>query len=296
MSERRPSPNPGRAGDGEPVVVCVVGTPRSATSLTAQILSLAGVYFGPEADMRPATAWNPRGFWEARELIALNRRLLDSLQREGLTPPRLPPGWATSEALESEREDARRWLRETFDGHDPWGWKYAGATLVLPFWQQLIPQMRYVVCTRNPLDIAASVKSHRAKSKASAEEFAAVWPKHIATALAYTAGRPRVLVSYDDYLHDRRRTIKRLWRFVHGTPPSEPDTQRLEAAVEDDLLHHRTSPAKTLRDGILPLEANSMFLILELLREAERRTGEPSGGSSALEETVNAYARRLLER
>jgi hypothetical protein len=276
-----------------PRVVCIIGTPRSGTSLTARILNLAGVYLGPESEMRPAGAWNPKGFWENRHVVDLNRRLLKSLGRDGMEPPRLPDGWADSEALASEREEARTLLSETFDGHQLWGWKEAGATLVLPFWQQLLPQMRYVICLRNPVDIVAS--ADRIEGLNAAEALAA-WPRHVAAALAYTAGHPRLLVAYDDYLNARRQTVERLWRFIGNEgSPSEAEACRLEESIDESLLHHRTPPSETLRDGSLPLETASMYLMVELLRRA---IPEPwvSGHetSDALQDAVDAHCRALL--
>jgi len=279
------------AKSDRPTVICIVGTPRSGTSLTARILNLAGVYLGPESEMVPAGPWNPKGFWENRHIAALNRRLLKTLNREGLAPPRLPPGWATSEALDGERKEARALLSKTFDGHQLWGWKEAGTTLVLPFWQQLLPQMHYVICLRNPIDVASS--AHRIEG--AGPQITAAWPKHVAAALAYTTGSPRILVSYDDYLHTRRTTIERLWRFVgNETGASASEAARLEESIDESLLHNHTPLAETLRDADLPLETSSMYLITELLRRAMPDPWEGQGEATKLQESVDAHARRLI--
>jgi hypothetical protein len=282
-----------RFPDAAATVVCIIGTPRSGTSLTARILNLAGVYLGPESEMRPAGPWNPKGFWENRHVGALNRRLLNSLDRRDPGPPKLPAGWASSAALAGEREEARTLLSETFAGRRLWGWKEAGSTLVLPFWQELLPQMRYVICLRNPVDIAASVEQIEGQS---ASEVLAAWPAHVAAALAYTAGRPRLLVTYDDYLHSRRQTVERLWHFVgnQGSPTEEQST-KLEAPIDDSLLHHRTAPAETLGDGNLPLDATSMYLMVELLRRAiPEPCVLPGQPASTIQAAVDAYAQRVI--
>ncbi|HEX6687806.1 MAG TPA: sulfotransferase [Solirubrobacterales bacterium] len=276
----------------DPTVICVVGTPRSGTSLTARILTLAGVYLGPESEMRPAGRLNPKGFWENRRVAALNRRLLKSLDRDGPGAPRLPPGWASSDALEAERAEARALLSETFDGHRLWGWKEAGTTLVLPFWQQLLPEMRFVICLRNPLDVAASAEQIEGFTTAQAM---AAWTEHVAAALAYTAGRPRIFVSYDDYLLAPRPTVERLWRFIgNAERPTEAEASRLEAPIDEDLRHHRTAPSETFQDESLPLETSAMYLITELLRRAPAESQDLQAGAKSLEDAVNAYAGRLL--
>ena len=277
-----------------PTVVCIIGTPRSGTSLTARILNIAGVYLGPDDDMVPAGRWNPTGFWENRRVAALNRRLLKSLERNSAAPPRLPPGWAGSDGLAGEREEARALLSETFDGHRLWGWKEAGGTLVLPFWQQLLPDMRYVICLRNPVDVAASAAGIEGLTESQA---LAAWPGHLAAALAYTTGRLRIFVNYDDYLHARRQTVERLWRFIgNESGPTEAEVHRLEAPIDENLLHHRTPLPEALRDDRLPLETNSMYLIAELLRRTVPEPWEsPSRMTTALQDAVDIHARRLLD-
>jgi hypothetical protein len=294
---QRPDLFPARAGGcsgrlSSPTVICIVGTPRSGTSLTARILNLAGVYLGPEDEMLPAGSWNPSGFWENRRIVALNRRLLKSLDREGPALPTLPPGWATSAALDAERSEAEALLNETFAGHRVWGWKDAGGTMVLPFWQHLLPDMRYVICLRNPVDIAASAARIE---RLTASQALAAWPEHVAAALAYTAGRPRLLLSYDDYLHHRRRTMERLWRFAgNDNILTDAEANRLEAPIDESLLHHRTPPAQTLRDASLPLETNSMYLITELLRQVAPEPWSTSDTTADIEDAVDAYARIQL--
>jgi hypothetical protein len=277
----------------EPTVVCVIGAPRSGTSLTARILNLAGVYLGPERDLRPAGVWNQEGFWENRRIVAINKRLRDQTGRGGIEPPTLPPGWATSEALASERAEARALLRETFAGHRLWGWKDPGTTLVLPFWQQLVPRMRYVICLRNPLDIAMSASAIKALTTA---KVVAAWPRYVAAALAHTAGQPRILVSYDDYLHARRGTVERLWRFVGNDGLLDGnEAERLEAPIDDSLLRHRTSIGETVHEEDLPPEAAAMYLSVELLRQVTSEA-DAGGATTTIEEAVDAHARRVLNR
>lgn len=274
-------------------VVCVIGTPRSGTSLTARILNLAGVYLGPESEMRPAGRWNPKGFWENRRIAELNRRLLESLDRDDLTPPRVAADWAASGEFEAERVEAQALISDTFAGHRLWGWKEAGTTLVLPFWQQLLPDMRYVICLRNPIDVAASAERIEAGNRS---EIFSAWGRQAAAALAYTAGRPRILVSYDDYLDARRQTIERLWRFIgNETPPSEVEARQLEEPIDEDLLHHRTPAMETLRNDSLPLEVSSTYLITELLRQAIPEPWRAGEAATRLENATSAHAHRMIE-
>ena len=39
-----------------------------------------------------------------------------------------------------------------------WGWKDPRTTILLPFWQMLIPNLRFVIGVRNPLEVARSLR------------------------------------------------------------------------------------------------------------------------------------------
>lgn len=277
-------------GNPEPAtVVCVIGMPRTGTSLTIRMLNLAGVYLGPESEMVPPGKRNPNGFWEIRRMDALNRRILKSLGGDGILPPDLPSDAAVSETLEAERAEARELLAEIFTGHRRWGLK---VTALLPFWQQLLPPMRYVICVRNPVDIAASLEASTGTPRS---QVLAAWPRHMAAAFAHTTGSPRILISYDDYIEAPRETIERLWHFAgNEEAPTDAELDRLAGSLDQDLMHHRTSHLETLRDESVPLETASMYTLTELLR----RTTTTSVGrvtTAELEAAIDAHSRRVMQ-
>lgn len=54
----------------------IIGMHRSGTSLAARLLHQAGGDFGDPVGFYPANRWNPDGYFEQREILALNRELL----------------------------------------------------------------------------------------------------------------------------------------------------------------------------------------------------------------------------
>ena len=110
--------------------------------------------------MGPRGENNPKGFFENRAFVRFNAELLQSAGGIWKDPPSLPPGWEADPRLDPVRERAREMLESTFGDAPLWGWKDPRSALTLPFWQALLPDMRYVVCVRNPLDVAASLE-HR---------------------------------------------------------------------------------------------------------------------------------------
>jgi len=243
----------GAAVDG--TAICVLGMSRTGTSLTTRVLGLAGVYLGPEEELldaglrqlagegedvlAKARSSNPEGHWEHYRLMRLNERILRSLGGSWREPPAMPPGWESAPGLAAEREEARALLFESFAGRELWGWKDPRNSLTLPFWQSLVPAMRFVICVRNPLDVAASLKRREGMSVAQA---LALWRVYVAAALVHTAGQPRLLVRYEDFFADCAGAAQRLGRFVGRDRAFEDGEgrRRLAETVDERLWRNRS--------------------------------------------------------
>jgi hypothetical protein len=288
--------------------VCVIGPGRAGTSLTMRALNLLGVYVGPEEGLVEPGPGGPKGFWERRDLIALNDRLLRSQGGSWRRPPRPTPGWETAADLAAERAQAGALLEQAFAGHELWGWKDPRASLTTAFWQRLVPDLRYVICLRNPIDAADSISPPAGRKQEDAfyysrrgpkrERAYRLWLTYVASALVNTSGRPRIFVSYEDHFDDRRATAERLARFVGREPPPPGSAaDRLMADfVDPDLRHYRTTPEEVVGDDRLPDDAAALYLVSELLKAVASPAGEAgAAGEEALQACVDRFARSLLE-
>lgn len=284
--------------------ICVLGMSRSGTSLTARLLNLCGVYLGSEEEFLRPLPPNPEGNWEHLDIVSLNEEILESLGGDWKEPPSMPPGWEASQALVSTRASAARLLDGAFADHDLWGWKDPRNCLTLPFWQQILPAVRYVICLRNPVDVVASLQrrddllaERRGRSDdIDAERGFRLWLRYVAAAIAHTAGRPRVFVSYEEYFDDWRAPVERLARFVDfDLAGLDADSERvIEGTIDHHHRHHRTALENALADARVPSEVAALYLIAEEFRTLAV-PGVVSGGRLiAVEQAVDAYARRLL--
>lgn len=256
--------------------VCVLGAPRSGTSLTTRVVNLLGVDLGPrEGLVDPPHSPNP--LWECRWIMEMNERILNGLGGGGLAPPLLEPGWERSEELADERAEVSRLLRETFSGSSLWGWKDPRSCLTLPFWQELVSDVRYVVCLRSPLDSIASGAPYAGRSGA---ELLSGWLIYVASAVINTAGRQRIFVRYEDYFSDPSREIERLAELVGGGGASgDRRDDLLRGLVDEDLWHFRGSPVAGIDDSAALDQATALF---ELASE------------SPTPDALDAYAERIL--
>lgn len=247
--------------------VCIMGTPRSGSSLTARVLNILGLYIGGEDDLKAPGPGNPTGFWEAHRLEQLNHEIFQQMGITNADAPSLPSGWENSEELADERNDASAAIGELFGGHEVWGWKDPRNSLTLPLWRQVVAcPLRHVICVRNPLDMAASGVAFATEHGGSINPATAyaLWECYIANAIAHSAGEPRLFVAYESYFQDWKASANRLARFAGlGSPVATAKEDEIRSFLDDRLRHHSTPLTETLAHPELPDGVRSLYGALQ---------------------------------
>lgn len=253
----------GAFGAADADVICVVGAGRSGTSVTARLLSLLGVYLGREDELLAAVdGENPAGFWEHAGLMQLDDELLAALGGSWNHLPPLPPGWARDPRLAPFRERAAALLDASFAGRPRWGWKDPRTSVLLPFWQALLPRMRYVLCVREPADVAASVALRDGMSADHSHE---VWFRYTTSAILHTRDAARMVVSYEDTVSDPAAALRRLAPFLGLGEPGDELLAAARAFVEPGLQHHRTAAP----DSGVPTDVRALHAVLAAAAAAD---------------------------
>ena len=142
------SPNP-------PIIV--LGAPRSGTSLIAGVLHSRGIAMG--SDLLEPDSGNSHGYFEDIDFIDFHRQLLartaalvgrvfeDSTMREqAFDFEPTPADITTAKALIEQRSEL-----------SSWGWKDPRTCLFLPFWRKLLPDARFIIAYKHPLEMSASL-------------------------------------------------------------------------------------------------------------------------------------------
>lgn len=268
--------------------------------MTMRLLNLLGVEVGPEEDLLPpADADNPRGYWEPQWMIGLNDEILAKLGTVWQQPFPAAPGWERQPELDELRGRARELLREKFGSAPLWGWKDPRVMLTLPFWQELVPDARYVICLRNPADVISSFQ-RRPEPNLSIEAWGDLWMEFNARALKETRGERTLLVFYEDFLRDSRAQITRLASFLDLDAPG--NDERLWAplleGIEPELRHHSTSSLELAGAAAIPPPARMLFLALRAAQDADQ--SQPNSRERRVSEAIERvapelwYERRLL--
>ena len=210
---------------------------RSGTSLTARLLALLGAYLGPSDELVAAAEDNPSGFWEFRPIVELNAAILQRLGGRAFAPPMFERGWEKSPELEDLRAQAKELIQSTFGNADIWAWKDPRTCLTLPFWQLVASPTHYVVCVRNPAEVAKSIER---RDGVLLERSLYLWLTYTRAAISSTATERRTLIAYDRIIDNPLKRIAELAQFI-GTPEraENPETLgRVAEFVDGRLRHH----------------------------------------------------------
>jgi hypothetical protein len=239
-----------------------------------RLLNLLGVEIGPEEDLlAPGEGDNARGYWEPRWMIELNDEILARLGSVWWRPLNVEAGWERSSELDELRERARSLLAEKFGTAPLWGWKDPRTTVTLPFWKELVPDAKYVICLRNPADAISSIQ-RRPDPNLPVETWGDLWLEYTARALKETQDCRRTLVFYEDYFQEPDKPLGAMARLLdlpyHQRPGSR---QRLYEEIEQTQRHHATSPRELAATWGIPPAARTLFLALRAAEDARSAAG-----------------------
>jgi hypothetical protein len=221
--------------------VIVVGMHRSGTSLISEIVHRWGA-FGRVNDCLPSNQWNARGYWELEPLVDLNTRLLAEVGASWSFPPsqKCDVQLASLSQRGKYRDEAIRLLasmKSQVGGS--WFWKDPRLSLLLPFWQQIWGDVRYVICVRNPLEICLSLQE---RDNLSFPVSILLWQRYMLSILEWTRNAPAIAVNYSTVLKNPAAECARLSRFLldpNGPRQSPEPARKMMRAVNKDLRHCR---------------------------------------------------------
>ncbi len=261
-------------------VICIIGMHRSGTSMVARLLSLCGLYLGPEEQLFGPNEGNPEGHFEHSGFLQIDEQLLGHFGGAWESPPRLDVGWTNDPALINITTTARA-LIASFPNHSPWGWKEPRTTILLEFWKSLVPNLRFVICVRNPLDVAKSLAN---RNGLPVDAGIQLWHRYMRDALNDTVGYPVAFTFYDDYFVDAEAEIQRLARFCRLPEPN--GIERMPAIITGELRHHTSAVRELLDNDRICGEIKMLYL---MLRSQCRRDVHRSADDCHIHESVRDF-------
>ncbi len=245
-----PSPRPHQ--------LIVLGMHRSGTSVVTGCLAHLGLFVGEPDELLSDNAANPTGYWERKDVLNLNQRLLQRHLADAYQIGHLPTGFARF-IDEPDLGAHARDIIARLDGQGAWVMKEPRCCLTLPFWAGFLWSAACCIVNRHPLDVAASLW-HR--DGLPLPYGVALWERYYVEALRNSHGMPRVIVNYQDLTKHPAPTLSRLLqdllRIGFKLPPPN-----LSAAdhVRGSLHHHQQGSARD--PGLLNHQQSRLLAALE---------------------------------
>jgi len=203
-------PLPERSAAQPQRIYVVAGMHRAGTSVMARALQALGIDLGPclmSADVR----MNARGFFEDLDLVGIDDDLLAACAADWKSVAVLDEVDWDAPAFSAPAALARAFMAARVSPTGAFGCKDPRIPRLLPFWQRQFATMglsdHYIVAIRHPRSV---VDSLTARDGLDPRRSAWLWLIHLACALYYAAGRPLVVVDYDQMLAAPRRELTRI--------------------------------------------------------------------------------------
>jgi len=204
----------------------VLGMHRSGTSMVARLLNMMGAYFSNEEMAMPATAANPKGYWERKDVRQLNDDVISSL---GMSWDNISDfNLQSLEQVPADFQSRAQQIIFNIETQRPWMIKDPRFSLLLPLWRPFLEIPVAIYVYRRPLQVAQSLKKR--------EDFSlmlgiALWEKYNVYGLAHCADLPKILVCHEALMNDPVTTVKKLYQAL-----GEHEVQGLRLPADKEIL------------------------------------------------------------
>jgi hypothetical protein len=253
-------------GSSERKCLIVLGMHRSGTSSLTGALHFTGFDIG-KSIMPPADE-NPKGFFENTRIVDLNDKILEELFNFWSDTLFIPDGWWKSDLFEEHKRILIDILRGEFSGEKPVLLKDPRLCIVLPLYLDVFRQEGiepvFLICVRNPLDIANSLKK---RNNMPLEKSTLLWMDYQLKAELYSRDFPRLFISYSLFLQDPQK-ITEMVITLSGFDLRLDDRARKEiASFVDPELTHSSKENNVVGNDLLP----ELLLFYEMQANASLR-------------------------
>lgn len=217
-------------------LILVLGMHRSGTSSVTRLLVAIGARVGEQ--LLPPGMDNPRGFWEDRDFVEFNERLLARLDASYDSLALLPEGFEQRSDLQEMLLEAVVLLRDKVADNEIFALKDPRTCRLLPFWQRVFAHLEvdvdHVIVVRNPLSVAHSLSMRNGFERRKSFW---LWLHHYVAALQATHGLSRVFIDYDHLMSAPEEQLRRLASILRLQSKDAAIREYCEAFLSKELRH-----------------------------------------------------------
>lgn len=245
--------------------ILVLGMHRSGTSATARLINMMGAYFSPSHIALKASHENPKGFWERRDVIAVNKELMaleccdwNHLPHWNFTKKSNPP---------ASLIEKMQLILQDLDKNNHWFIKEPRMCLTLSYWLPLLNNPIALIVYRDPHEIAVSLKT---RNQMSYDYSIALWEYYAVSLLNQSQHLPRIFVSHAALLSRPMDTCEYLFNEL-SLKGAKHLTMPHRDAVEE-FIDPKLYRSKPINSEMQPLSDEQKYLC-DLLQGAATQSG-----------------------
>jgi hypothetical protein len=244
--------------------ILICGMHRSGTSLTGNFFEQLGYDFGPQKELVPARPSNQDGFWERRDIIYLNDKILSMYGSSWDFPIHTNPEIIRSIAIRNMYQfaDTAHTIISTL--RPPFAIKDPRLSLLVPFWREIIPNAHMMIVVRNPLEVANSLHQRQNNSIIFGLQ---LWKSYYQCILSYTHASERFFIFHDYLINANETFIEKISNHLNICSTKEVKNA-IAKAVKPSLVNHRGAP-----DPELVLKSNHHRSLITLWKEMRNEAG-----------------------
>ncbi len=245
--------------------ICIIGMHRSGTSTISGLLHTIGLDLG--RNIIPPRYDNPKGFFENIPVNHFNDKLLSKLGGAWHDTMFLGDYWWENEEIQTERTKVTAIINEEFYPDATFVIKDPRISILLPFYLKVFEMNHidpcFIICFRNPFEVAASLKTRDNLPGSSA---LLLWMDHTLKAELYSRPYPRMFLNYHDVLSDPAGALHRVAGALHLPDPEiRENLDQINGFIDTKL---RNQIANNPHPNEIPL-VNELYNVME-----QEKTGE----------------------
>jgi hypothetical protein len=197
---------------------------RSGTSITAGIMHMWGIDMG--LSFRGPDSNNETGYYEDSEMLRAVTSIIGNR-------------FERAEQIQCVDVEQLRQFKDLIEGKkkDLWGFKAPGACFMVNVIDMLVPNPHYIVCTRNPKDMAASlekIKTHALPKGFNHLKYCEMWQKTIDEV---TRNKRRITIPFEGLVKYPQGSLKELIDFLNIAVDEDKFNEGVRM-VNPSLRHH----------------------------------------------------------
>lgn len=240
--------------------ICITGMHRSGTSMVSRLLNLCGLFLGEGDDLVSPNRYNKMGYWESKHFVNLNNDIFFELGGSWDFPTSVINGWERKRDFIPIKNMAIDVIRG-FSNHVFWGWKDPRNCLTIPFWTSIIPDLKFVICLRNPIEVAKSLQNYGMTFEFGMH----LWFYYNKRLMVTTKPEQRIITHYNSYFLNPHKELERILEFLKHSIPAG-NIEHACNSILGALRHYKTMETGNSR-GSFP--SGLIELYEEMIESAE---------------------------